>query len=172
MKPGQVTPEPPPNVDGSDGHAHIAPTERPDAPARPGSDKDSEVIEELTDHDALPYLELTSLRLNQHQHHYPEKVIIIGGGPAGLSAAIYAARAGLSPLVVAPDEGGQLLGKGVGVENFPGIFNEKEDDITSGKEVVQVMRKQALACVDFLEVPVCVCGGGGGGGGGWRGDLV
>ena len=51
----------------------------------------------------------------------PERVVILGGGPAGLSAAIYAARAGLSPVVVAPPGGGQLLGKGVWVENFPGV---------------------------------------------------
>ncbi|KAJ8613122.1 hypothetical protein CTAYLR_004808 [Chrysophaeum taylorii] len=52
---------------------------------------------------------------------YAERVVILGGGPAGLSAAIYAARAGLSPIVVAPPGGGQLLGKGVNVENFPGV---------------------------------------------------
>jgi thioredoxin len=49
---------------------------------------------------------------------WPERVTIIGGGPAGLSAAIYAARAGLKPVVVAPPMGGQLQGKGVDVENY------------------------------------------------------
>ena len=49
---------------------------------------------------------------------FPERVTIIGGGPAGLSAAIYAARAGLRPVVVAPPMGGQLQGKGVDVENY------------------------------------------------------
>ncbi len=49
---------------------------------------------------------------------FPERVTIIGGGPAGLSAAIYAARAGLKPVVVAPPLGGQLQGKGVDVENY------------------------------------------------------
>lgn len=49
---------------------------------------------------------------------FPERVTIVGGGPAGLSAAIYAARAGLKPVVVAPPMGGQLQGKGVDVENY------------------------------------------------------
>ena len=50
------------------------------------------------------------------------KVVIVGGGPAGLSAAVYAARAGLRPVIIAPSFGGQLLGKGVDVENYPGVF--------------------------------------------------
>ena len=41
------------------------------------------------------------------------KVVIIGGGPAALSAGTYAARAGLRPILLAPAFGGQLLGKGV-----------------------------------------------------------
>ena len=69
---------------------------------------------------------------------FPERVTIIGGGPAGLSAAIYAARAGLRPVVVAPPMGGQLQGKGVDVENYPGLFN------VTGPAVVSLMRAQAI----------------------------
>eukprot|EP00747_Dinoflagellata_sp_TGD_P090196 gnl/TRDRNA2_/TRDRNA2_164616_c2_seq3.p1 gnl/TRDRNA2_/TRDRNA2_164616_c2~~gnl/TRDRNA2_/TRDRNA2_164616_c2_seq3.p1 ORF type:complete len:498 (+),score=114.25 gnl/TRDRNA2_/TRDRNA2_164616_c2_seq3:207-1496(+) len=67
------------------------------------------------------------------------KVVIIGGGPAGLSAATYAARAGLRPLVVAPVFGGQLLGKGVDVENYPGVVGEH----ATGHGLVELMRRQA-----------------------------
>ena len=68
---------------------------------------------------------------------FPERLVIIGGGPAGMAAAIYAARAGLSPLVVAPTMGGQLQGKGVDVENYPGLHN------MTGPAVVAAMRAQA-----------------------------
>jgi len=67
------------------------------------------------------------------------KVVIIGGGPAGLSAATYTARAGLRPLVVAPAFGGQLLGKGVDVENYPGVVGE----YATGRGLVELMRRQA-----------------------------
>jgi thioredoxin reductase (NADPH) len=68
---------------------------------------------------------------------FPEKLVIVGGGPAGMAAAIYAARAGLSPLVIAPFQGGQLQGKGVDVENYPGLHN------MTGPAVVAAMRAQA-----------------------------
>jgi len=71
--------------------------------------------------------------------HSEEKVVVLGGGPAGLAAAIYAARAGLSPVVIAPSFGGQLLGKGVDVENFPGVIGAA----ATGRGIVQMMRKQA-----------------------------
>merc|ERR1719191_1827671 len=66
-------------------------------------------------------------------------VVIIGGGPAGLAAATYTARAGLRPSVVAPAFGGQLLGKGIDVENYPGVVGEH----ATGRSLVELMRLQA-----------------------------
>ncbi len=67
-----------------------------------------------------------------------EEVIIIGGGPAGFTAAIYTARAQLNPLVIAgPALGGQVaLSSEVG--NYPGFA----EDI-AGAELAQLMQKQA-----------------------------
>lgn len=54
---------------------------------------------------------------NKNNHH---KLIIIGAGPAGLTAAIYASRANLAPLVITgKNPGGQLMNT-TGIENWPG----------------------------------------------------
>lgn len=66
-----------------------------------------------------------------------QKVTIIGGGPAGLSAAIYLARASLKPLVFTGDSpGGQLMLTSE-IENYPGARS------LMGSELIMTMREQA-----------------------------
>ena len=80
---------------------------------------------------------------------FPERVIVVGAGPAGLSAALYAARAGLRPLVLAPKTIlGQLQGKGVLVENYPAVVGQP------GPAIVAEMIAQASSFgAVFSELP-------------------
>lgn len=95
-------------------------------------------------------------------HNMTRNVIIIGSGPAGWTAAIYAARAELAPIVFEGAEPGGQLMTTTEVENFPGFAKGIQ-----GPELMSIMREQAkrfgteiisemVTSVDFSSQPLKV----------------
>jgi len=95
------------------------------------------------------------------------RMLILGSGPAGLSAAIYGARAGLSPIVVQGMEPGGQLMITTDVENYPGFA-----DVIQGPWLMEQMQKQAehvgaqmmydvIVDVDLSQRPFRLTGDGG-----------
>ena len=89
------------------------------------------------------------------------QLIIIGSGPAGLTAAIYAARANLKPIIIdGPKPGGQLMGTSI-VENWPGeksimgpklMIDMREHAKKFGPEFIE----ESVTKVDFKNQPMTI----------------
>jgi thioredoxin reductase (NADPH) len=101
----------------------------------------------------------------QHSHH--SKVIILGSGPAGCTAAIYASRAMLAPTLIAGIQPGGQLTITTEVENYPGFA-----EIIQGPWLMDQMQRQAehlgtnfvqdmIASVDLSRRPFTLTGDGG-----------
>ncbi|MDR3519050.1 MAG: thioredoxin-disulfide reductase [Azospirillaceae bacterium] len=102
--------------------------------------------------------------MTSHHHH---KVLIIGAGPAGYTAAIYAARANLQPLLVQGMQPGGQLTITTEIENFPGFA-----DPVQGPWLMEQFQKQAenvgtrilfdvISSIDFSVRPFRAVGDGG-----------
>jgi thioredoxin reductase (NADPH) len=92
------------------------------------------------------------------------RVAILGSGPAGLTAAIYAARAGLSPIVIQGIQPGGQLTTTTDVENYPGVR-----DVIQGPWLMEEMQAQAehvgtrmvwdhISAVDLKSRPIRLTG--------------
>jgi len=81
---------------------------------------------------------LTNLSTSREEEKKHVKVVIIGSGPAGFSAALYAARADLNPVVLSGMELGGQVSLTYTVENYPGF-----PEGVGGAELVELFNKQA-----------------------------
>ncbi|PKO10978.1 MAG: thioredoxin-disulfide reductase [Chloroflexi bacterium HGW-Chloroflexi-2] len=83
-------------------------------------------------------LKLNKIATSENEANNVEKMIIIGAGPAGLSAALYAARAELSPVVITGMSLGGQASLTHTIENYPGF-----PDGVGGAELGELFQKQA-----------------------------
>ena len=83
-------------------------------------------------------LSLNNLSTNHSEQVKRVKMVILGSGPAGLSAALYAARANLEPVVLTGMELGGQVSLTNTIENYPGF-----PDGVGGQELVELFQKQA-----------------------------
>jgi thioredoxin reductase (NADPH) len=95
-----------------------------------------------------------------------EDVVIIGSGPAGLSAALYTSREGFNPVLISGQDAGGQLELTTSVENYPGF-----PDGIMGPDLIELMKKQAekfgtrfvsdqVIDVDFSSRPFTITTGG------------
>src|SRR3954471_2972806 len=95
------------------------------------------------------------------------KTLIIGSGPAGLTAAIYAARAALKPVLLAGGTPGGQLTKTSEVENYPGFAKGvmgpvlMEDMMAQAKHCGAKLIFEAVESLDLNAKPLSVTYGGG-----------
>lgn len=95
---------------------------------------------------------------------YRTKILIIGSGPAGYTAAIYAARAGMNPIIVTGSQPGGQLTITTDVENYPGFAKAvngpwlMEQMLEQAKEVGTNVIYDNISHVDFTSPPFKIYG--------------